>query len=215
MKKFLSAVATALCFLFLFVLAACNGGENNGGTDGENSGVPPVGSDGESSGDEEMKTLVVYFSATGSTERVAGYIAAATGGDLFELVPVNAYTGADLSWTTPGSRVNLEHDDESLRDIELVSETVGHWEDYGRVFIGYPIWWGIAAWPVNNFIKNNDFTGKTVIPFCTSSSSGLGQSGALLAEMAGTGSWQEGQRFSSGATQSTVASWVNALGSGT
>lgn len=159
----------------------------------------------------EASILVVYFSATNNTERVAQYIANATGGDLFELVPVNPYSSADLSWTTAGSRVNREHDDESLRDIELVSDTVVDWEDYDTVFIGYPIWWGIAAWPVNNFVKNNDFTGKTVIPFCTSSSSGIGQSGTLLAEMAGTGNWQAGQRFSSGASESTVTTWVNGL----
>ena len=77
--------------------------------------------------------------------------------------------------------------------------------------IGYPIWWGIAAWPVNNFIKENDFTGKTVIPFCTSASSGLGDSGNLLEEMAKTGEWQEGERFRSGVSDSDVQEWVNSL----
>ena len=157
------------------------------------------------------KTLVVYFSGSGNTKRVAEDIAAATGGTLFELVPVTPYTSADLSWTTAGSRVNREHDDESLRDIPLVTTTPENFDEYDTVFIGYPIWWGIAAWPVNNFVKNNDFTGKTVIPFATSASSGMGQSGSLLAEMAGTGNWQEGHRFSSGASKSTVEEWVNGL----
>ena len=157
------------------------------------------------------KTLVVYFSSSGNTKRVAEDIAAATGGTLFELVPVTPYTSADLSWTTAGSRVNREHDDESLRDIPLVTTTPENFDEYDTVFIGYPIWWGIAAWPVNNFVKNNDFTGKTVIPFATSASSGMGQSGTLLAEMAGTGNWQEGHRFSSGASKSTVEDWVNGL----
>lgn len=110
------------------------------------------------------KTLVVYFSGSGNTKRVAEDIAAATGGTLFELVPVTPYTSADLSWTTAGSRVNREHDDESLRDIPLVTTTPENFDEYDTVFIGYPIWWGIAAWPVNNFVKYNDFTGKTVIP---------------------------------------------------
>lgn len=157
------------------------------------------------------KTLVVYFSGSGNTKRVAEDIAAATGGTLFELVPVTPYTSADLSWTTSGSRVNREHDDESLRDIPLVTTTPENFDEYDTVFIGYPIWWGIAAWPVNNFVKNNDFTGKTVIPFATSASSGMGQSGTLLAEMAGTGNWQEGHRFSSGASKSDVEDWVNGL----
>ena len=86
------------------------------------------------------------------------------------------------------------------------------WDSYSTVLIGYPIWWGIAAWPVDGFVKANDFTGKTVIPFCTSSSSGLGDSGQLLQKMAGTGNWQEGKRFSSGASASEVQSWVKGLG---
>ena len=157
------------------------------------------------------KTLVVYFSGSGNTKRVAGYIAESTGGDLFELVPSTPYTGADLSWTTAGSRVNREHDDESLRDVPLVSTAPENFDEYDTVFIGYPIWWGIAAWPVNNFVKNNDFNGKTVIPFATSASSGMGQSGTLLRDMAGTGNWQEGQRFSSGASQSAVEKWIKEL----
>lgn len=75
----------------------------------------------------------------------------------------------------------------------------------------YPIWWGIAAWPVNGFIEANDFTGKTVVPFCTSSSSGLGESGNLLAELSGTGTWLEGERFSSGVTEEAVQTWIESL----
>ena len=160
---------------------------------------------------EAGKTLVVYYSATGNTENVANYIAAATNGDLFELEPVEPYSDADLNWTDDNSRVVREHDDESLRDIELVADTVENWNSYDTVFIGYPIWWGIAAWPVDGFVEANDFTGKTVIPFCTSSSSGLGESGELLAEMAGTGDWQEGQRFRSGASEADVTAWVESL----
>lgn len=105
-----------------------------------------------------------------------------------------------------------EHDNEDERNVPLVSDTVDNWDEYDTVFIGYPIWWGIAAWPVDGFIKANDFTGKTVIPFCTSASSGLGESGELLEEMAGTGEWLEGERFRSGASEETVLSWVEGLG---
>ena len=150
--------------------------------------------------------------ATGNTEAVAGYIAEATGGDLFELEPVEPYTDADLNWIDENSRVTQEHEDESLRDVELVADTVDNWDSYDTVFIGYPIWWGIAAWPVDGFVEANDFTGKTVIPFCTSSSSGIGESGELLAELAGTGDWQEGQRFRSSASQEDVTEWVDSLG---
>ena len=163
---------------------------------------------------ETGKTLVVYFSATGNTEQAAGYIADITGGDLFELEPVDPYTDEELDWTVDGSRVNQEHEDESLRDIALVADTVDNWDSYDTVFIGYPIWWGIAAWPVDSFIEANDFTGKTVIPFCTSSSSGLEQSGELLAEMAGTGNWQEGHRFSSSVSEADVQEWLDGLNLG-
>ena len=158
------------------------------------------------------KTLIVYYSASGNTEEVANYIASATGGDLFEIVPTEIYTNADLDWTDDDSRVSREHDNEDERDVPLVSDRVDNWDEYDTVFIGYPIWWGIAAWPVDGFIKANDFTGKTVIPFCTSSSSGLGESGELLEEMAGTGEWLEGERFRSGASEETVRSWVEGLG---
>lgn len=161
--------------------------------------------------DEAGKTLVVYYSATGNTENVANYIATATDGDLFELEPAEPYSDADLNWTDDNSRVVREHDNPDERDIALVKSTVENWDEYDTIFIGYPIWWGIAAWPVDGFIKANDFTGKTVIPFATSSSSGLGESGELLAEMAGTGDWQEGQRFRSGASESDVAAWVESL----
>lgn len=156
--------------------------------------------------------LVVYYSATGNTAEVAQYIADSTGGDLFEIQPVDPYTSDDLNWTDDNSRVSQEHADESLRDVELVADTVDNWDQYDTVFIGYPIWWGIAAWPVDGFVEANDFSGKTVIPFCTSSSSGLGESGQLLADMAGTGDWQEGQRFRSGASQEDVQSWIEELG---
>lgn len=177
----------------------------------ESSSTAPAESEPETQ-PETGKTLVVYYSASGNTERVAKDIAEAAGADLFEIVPTEVYTSDDLDWTNPDSRVSREHDDESLRDVPLTTTEVPDWDSYDIVFIGYPIWWGIAAWPVDTFVKNNDFTGKTVIPFATSSSSSMGQSGSLLADMAGTGEWQEGQRFSSGVSSDDVQSWVNGLG---
>ena len=161
---------------------------------------------------EGGNTLVVYFSATGHTEAVAGYIADATGADVFVIEPSEPYTSDDLRWTDESSRVVQEYEDESLRDVELVSADVPDWDSYDTVFIGYPIWWGIAAWPVSSFVAANDFTGKTVVPFCTSSSSGLGDSGTLLEEAAGSGTWLEGMRFSSAASESDVAEWLGTLG---
>lgn len=160
---------------------------------------------------ETGKTLVVYFSAQGHTKEVAQRIANNLGADIFELVPANEYTSDDLDWTDSNSRVTQEYEDESLRNIELVSSTVDNWEEYDTVLIGYPIWWGIAAWPVDTFVKANDFNGKTVIPFCTSSSSGLGESGTLLAEEANGGNWLEGHRFRSNPLEEDVDDWTDSL----
>lgn len=170
------------------------------------------GQETESSGTADGNVLVVYYSATGNTEGVANTIADITGGDLFELEPVEPYTDEDLNYSDENSRVSREHEDESLQNVELTSTTVDNWDSYDTVFIGYPIWWGEAAWPVDSFVENNDFTGKTVIPFATSASSGIGESGQLLADMAGTGDWQEGMRFRSGADEADVQEWVNGLG---
>ena len=176
----------------------------------ENTAAPESSGDGAAAADGNV--LVVYYSASGNTETAANYIAQATGGDIFEITPAEPYTSDDLNWTDENSRVSREHEDESLRDVELTTTEVENWDSYDTVFIGYPIWWGIAAWPVDGFVEANDFTGKTVIPFCTSSSSGLGQSGELLAQLAGTGDWQEGQRFRSSASQEDVSEWVDSLG---
>lgn len=157
------------------------------------------------------KVLVVYFSAQNHTEAVANQIAENLDADVFEIVPTEEYTSDDLDWTDDNSRVSREHEDESLRNVELTSTTVENWNQYDTVLIGYPIWWGIAAWPVNTFVEANDFSGKTVIPFCTSSSSGLGESGELLAELAGTGDWQEGHRFTSNPSDSDIQEWTDSL----
>ena len=162
--------------------------------------------------DTPSKTLVVYYSATGSTERIANMIAAETGADVFVITPVEPYTDEDLNWTNDNSRVVYEHDhSEAQNEVALTEITPENWDNYDTVYIGYPIWWGIAAWPVNQFVTGNDFTGKAIIPFCTSASSGLGQSGALLAEAAGTGEWLEGARFSYATEETDVQSWVNSL----
>lgn len=220
MKK-LSALFLGL--MLVFSLAACGNNQQAQNTTTESATSEPTSeatsettepSDTEAEETESTggKTLVVYYSATGSTENVATVIADAADADLFELEPVEPYSSDDLDWTNDDSRVTREHENESERVVELVAATVENWDDYDTVLIGYPIWWGIAAWPVNEFIETNDFTGKTVIPFCTSASSGLGESSQLLEKKAGTGDWQDGQRFSSGASEDDVRSWVDGLG---
>lgn len=214
MKKLATVV---LSCLLMFCLVACSSG-GSGSTSSADTSSSSVSSasDETSATTEESSTdlgnvLVVYYSATGNTERVANSIAEATGGDLFEIEPTEPYTDDDLNWNDESSRVSREYEDESLRDVPLVNTTVDGWDDYDIVFIGYPIWWGIAAWPVDGFVEANDFSDKTVIPFATSASSGMGQSGELLADLAGTGDWQDGMRFSSGAGDDEVQEWVETL----
>ena len=218
-KKILSMILVGAAAMSL--MAGCGSDQESGQADtAQNESQAETTQDNasdntESTGDTASgngNVLVVYYSATGNTEEAANIIADTTGGDLFELEPAEPYTDADLDWTDENSRVTQEHEDESLMDVELVSTTVDNWESYDTVFIGYPIWWGIAAWPVDSFVENNDFSDKTVIPFCTSASSGIGDSGNLLEEMAGTGNWQEGMRFSSGIDEADVQEWVNGLG---
>lgn len=203
-KKALTFVLTAV-----FAFSLLTGCQSNNETTQTNE--QPQNTETETS-NQSGKTLVVYYSATGNTKAVAEMIAEETNGDLFEIQPQDPYSDEDLNWTDENSRVAREYENEDERNVELVSTTVDNWEDYDTVFVGYPIWWGIAAWPVNTFVENNDFTGKTVVPFCTSSSSGLGQSGELLAQAAGSGDWQEGQRFQSRTSASEVQEWLNELG---
>lgn len=176
--------------------------DNDIQTEGENE---------EETTKKSKKTLVVYYSAQNHTKEVANRIADNLNADIFEIEPEEKYTSDDLDWTNNNSRVSKEHNDESLRDVKLAKDKVDNWEDYDTILIGYPIWWGIAAWPVDTFVKANDFNGKTVIPFCTSTSSGLGQSGKLLEQEANSGDWKEGHRFRSNPSDSDIKSWTDSL----
>ena len=205
MKKVLML---ALSCLLVLGLVACG---NANGADASSSASKKTDAAAQAPAKGNGKTLVVYFSGGGHTKNVANYIAKATNGDIMELKPVQEYTEADMDYTNNDSRTSRERDDASLRDIPLVKDKADNWESYDTVFIGYPIWWRIAAWPVDTFVKHNDFSGKTVIPFATSASSGLGDSGRQLQQMAGTGNWLEGKRFPSNVSESTVQQWVQSL----
>ena len=212
----LIAVIVLVIGVLLIVLNNRNFHDNNNENNNNNTNESTDNNNENNQEDENTNVsngniLVVYFSAQGHTESVAEQIAANLNADLFEIVPVSEYTSDDLDWTDDNSRVSREHKDESLRNIELETTSVSNWDTYDTVLIGYPIWWGIAAWPVNTFVEANDFTGKTVIPFCTSSSSGLGESGELLAELANSGNWQAGHRFSSNPSDSDIKTWTDIL----
>ena len=182
-------------------LAACGGGAGTAATSTPQAAQTTGAA-------EHTSTLVAYFSATGSTRHVAEEIAKVTDGALFEIEPADPYTAADLDYNDADSRVSREHDDESLRDVKLRTTEVPNWDDYTTIYIGYPIWWGIAAWPVNTFVRGNDFNGKTVIPFCTSASSSIASSGKDLQALTKGGDWKEGERFSSSTSATDVEAWV-------
>lgn len=191
------------------LLAACNSGTP--AEDEPAGSAPATTTDTPAEPATSSTVLVAYYSAQGHTEAVAQTAADELGADIFEVTPAEPYSDENLNYNDESSRVVQEYEDESLRDTELTQATPDNWDSYSTVLVGYPIWWGIAAWPINNFISGNSWEGKTVIPFCTSLSSGIGQSGELLAELAGTGDWQEGQRFSSDASEDEVRAWASSL----
>lgn len=196
-------------------LAACSGEAEPAEDEGS---AAPAAEAGSSAADSEAAAtpaaagaaLVAYFSATGNTENVANLIAEHLGADMFAITPQEPYTADDLDYNDSSSRTSTERADAN-RSVTLAQVTPEGFEGYDTVFVGYPIWWGDASWVVDGFVAGNDFTGKTVVPFCTSASSGIGSSGERLAELAGTGTWLDGERFSGGATQDEVASWVDGL----
>ena len=158
---------------------------------------------------EEPRVLVAYFSATGNTENIAGHLEAVLDTDLYEIVPQNPYPSADLNYNNSDSRASREQNDADARPA--ISGSVDNMEDYDVVFLGYPIWWGQAPKIVYTFLENYNFEGKTIVPFCTSGSSGIGSSATNMHDLAPDANWLSGQRFSGSADSSAIESWVDGL----
>ncbi len=154
--------------------------------------------------------LVVYFSATGTTKGVAEKLAEGLSADLYEIVPEEPYTDADLNYNNSKSRTSIEMDDPACRPA--IADELPDLTAYDTVFIGYPIWWGDTPRIVSNFVENVDLTDKTMAVFFTSGSSGLGNSMKHLEEQAGAGTWLEGKRFTSRTTVEDLVSWAEGLG---
>lgn len=177
-------------FILLFAMAGCGA-------------AAPQTQAGQAAGN---KTLVVYFSATGTTKRLAEYAAEILNADLYEIVPENPYTEADLDYYT-GGRADQEQNDPNARPA--VSGNVEDMEQYDTVVLGYPIWHGQAPRIISTFLESYDFSGKTMIPFCTSHSSGIGSSAdhlhSLCSEQA---NWMQGRRFEAGASMETIREWL-------
>lgn len=157
-----------------------------------------------------MKILVAYFSASGQTARLAKTIADVTGGDLYEIVPTEKYTSADLNWNDKQSRSTKEMNDASCRPA--ISGKVADMSQYDTVFVGFPIWWYVAPRIIQTFLESYDFSGKTVIPFATSGGSSMGNTNSVLQKSCSASTkWKDGKRMSSRESTSSVKKWVDSL----
>ena len=181
----------------------------------ETADIPETGTDTEADAETESQTegtnvLVAYFSATGTTKGVAEHIANGLDADLYEIVPEEPYTDEDLDYNDNNSRSTLEMNDPSSRPA--ISGSVENMDQYTIVFLGYPIWWGEAPRIVSTFMESYDFSGKTIVPFCTSGGSGIGSSASNLEQLTGGATWLEGRLLNESDSQDTVMEWVNGLG---
>ena len=157
------------------------------------------------------KILVAYFSASGVTARTAKEVAKAAGADLYEIRPAEPYTAADLNWMDQKSRSTLEMKDEASRPA-IAGKAEGI-QEAEYVLVGFPIWWYQAPRIIQTFLESYDFSGKTVIPFCTSGGSGLGKTVEILKKSCSDSTkWKEGKRFSSRAREGEIRSWIDSLG---
>ena len=171
-----------------------------------NTEVQPSNEEQPSSGSE---VIVVVFSATGTTKGVAERIAAVENADLYEIIPSEPYSDADLNWNDSNSRTTKEQNDPSIRP-EIAGERI-ELDEYTRIYIGYPIWWGEEPRIMDTFVESYDFGDAEVIPFCTSGGSGIGRSGSNLASLAGSGNWLDGDRLDADISEDELKTWISGL----
>jgi len=171
---------------------------------------PDAVSGATSQSDAGGRILVAYFSCTGNTEKVAGYVAETLDVSAYEIVPETPYTSADLNYSDSSTRATREQNDPNARPG--ISGKVEDMDEYDIIFLGYPIWWGQAPKIMYTFVEGYDLSGKTIVPFCTSGSSGIGSSAVNLSKSAPDAEWLSGNRFSGSATKESVAKWVDGLG---
>ena len=207
MSKRIKFIATLL-ILSLLVFAGCSK-TNDTAKEPAEPETAQTEEQAETPDETGKDTLVVYFSATGTTKGVAEKIASITGADIYEIKAAQEYTSEDLDWNDSDSRTTHEQNDKSVRP-EIGSETISL-EGYSTIYIGFPIWWGEEPRIMDTFVESYDFDGITMIPFCTSSSSGIGMSGKNLESNAGSGNWLDGERFGGGVSEEELQAWIDGL----
>lgn len=212
MKRFQKITGIVCMLAMLFCMTACGSA-----SDGQSAGRQPqttateLPSQEETTSEEGSKVLVAYFSATGNTKALAEYAADALGADLYEIVPEEPYTDEDLNYNDRSTRATVEQNDKDARPAILGS--VANMEQYEIVFLAFPIWWGEEPRIMDTFVESYDFSGKTVIPFCTSGGSGFGSSGRNLQELStGDATWLDGERLGSSSSREDMVDWINGLG---
>ena len=209
MKKIVSLL---LSFGMILALAACGqsaASEKQAEIEMETETSESVSTE-EQEADVSTKTLVVYFSCTGTTELVAEYITEILGADSYQIVPEDPYTEADLAYYTNG-RADQEQNDPNVRPA--ISGGVENMNEYDTIILGYPIWHGQAPRIISTFLESYDFSGKMIVPFCTSHSSGIGSSASNLHSLcAESVEWRDGKRFESGVSKESVQKWIEEIG---
>ena len=206
MKKLSQILVLIFSSLMIFCFSACaseNSTDNTAQSTQQSSSTP---STTEKSG---SKILVAYFSCTGNTENAAKQIAAATGSDLYAIQPAQPYTADDLNYNDDTTRATTEQPDPNIRPA--LSGTVDNFEQYNVIFVGYPIWWDQAPRVINTFMESYNFSGKTVIPFCTSGGSNITNSINQLKSTYSDINWLDGKRLGGGVSADEVASWIDSL----
>ena len=239
MKKFRKMIGIVCMMAMLVCLTACGSSGGSQETDGkpdtpettvsqpeetderlDTGAAGPTGeqdapvaepADTEETGEENSKVLVAYFSATGTTKTLAEYAADAMGADLYEIVPEEPYTDDDLNYSDRNTRATVEQNDKNARPA--ISGSVENMEQYETLFLVFPIWWGEEPRIMDTFVEAYDFSGKTIVPFCTSGGSGIGSSGENMQSLStGDATWLDGERLSSSASREDMVDWINGLG---
>ena len=198
MKKLLASI---MAVMLVLAMTSCSGG---------NSGAS--GDDQAAQQNTDVRSIVVYFSCTGNTKAVAEEVAAQTGSELHEIVPEEPYTEEDLNYNDDSCRANVEMNDPESRPA--ISNTIENLSDYDTIYIGYPIWWSSLPRIMNTFFDTYDFSGKTIVPFCTSGSSSISQSLSVIREAEPEAQVKEGLQVSSaGADDSSdeVSRWLEEI----